>query len=70
VRHPMYSGIVIFVVGTALLFGSWYGVLSGLILVVVIAWRAVLEEHTLEKEMTGYADYMKQVKYRLIPYIW
>ncbi len=70
VRHPMYSGIVIFVVGTALLLGSWYGVLSGLILVVVIAGRAVLEERTLKNEMPGYADYMKQVKYRLIPYIW
>lgn len=70
VRHPMYSAIVIFVVGTALLLGSWYGLLSGLILVVILAWRAVLEERTLRKELPGYAAYMAQVKYRLIPYVW
>jgi protein-S-isoprenylcysteine O-methyltransferase Ste14 len=70
VRHPMYSAIAIFVVGTALLLGSWYGLVFGLFLVVVLAWRAVLEERTLRRELPGYIDYMKQVKYRLIPYIW
>jgi protein-S-isoprenylcysteine O-methyltransferase Ste14 len=69
-RHPMYSAIVIFVVGTPLLLGSWYGVLFGMILVAVIARRAVLEERTLRKELLGYAAYMSQVKYRLIPYVW
>jgi protein-S-isoprenylcysteine O-methyltransferase Ste14 len=70
VRHPMYSGIVIFAIGTPLLLGSWYGVLWGLIFVVILARRAVLEERTLREELPGYADYMAQVKYRLIPYIW
>jgi protein-S-isoprenylcysteine O-methyltransferase Ste14 len=70
VRHPMYSAIVIFGMGTPLLLGSWYGVLFGLILVAVIAWRAVLEERTLRQELPGYAAYMAQVKYRLIPYVW
>jgi len=70
VRHPMYSGIVIFVAGTPLLLGSWYGLLFGLILVVVIARRAVLEERTLEKELPGYSGYVAEVKYRLIPYVW
>jgi protein-S-isoprenylcysteine O-methyltransferase Ste14 len=70
VRHPMYSGIVIFAIGTPLLLGSWYGVLGGLIFVAILARRAVLEERTLREELPGYADYMAQVKYRLIPYIW
>jgi protein-S-isoprenylcysteine O-methyltransferase Ste14 len=69
-RHPMYAAILVFVIGTSLLLGSWYGILLGLVLLAMLARRAVLEERTLLKELRGYAAYMAQVKYRLIPYIW
>lgn len=49
VRHPMYAAFILFVLGTSLLLGSWYGVLAGLIQVVIIARRAVLEERMLRK---------------------
>src|SRR5215207_667211 len=64
VRHPMYAAIVIFIAGTALLLGSWYGLVLGLILVVMLVRRAVLEERTLRAELPDYAAYMAQVKYR------
>ena len=70
VRHPMYAAILVFIVGTSLLLGSWYGVLFGLIFMVMLARRAVLEERTLRQALPGYAAYMAQVKYRLIPYVW
>jgi len=70
VRHPMYAAALLFLLGTALLLGSWYGLLLGLILVGMIAGRAVLEERTLQEELQGYDTYMAQVKYRLIPHIW
>jgi protein-S-isoprenylcysteine O-methyltransferase Ste14 len=70
VRHPMYAAILVFIVGTSLLLGSWYGVLFGLIFMVMLARRAVLEERTLREALPGYAAYMAQVKYRLIPYVW
>ncbi len=70
VRHPMYSGFVLFVLRTALMLGSWYGLIFGLILVGMAAWRAVMEECTLRKELRGYDIYMAQVRYRLIPYIY
>jgi protein-S-isoprenylcysteine O-methyltransferase Ste14 len=70
VRHPMYSAFIPFMVGTPLLLGSWYGVLLGLGFMIVLARRAVLEESTLREELQGYADYMTQVKYRILPYIW
>ena len=70
VRHPMYSAILVFTMGTSLLLGSWYGVLSGLVLMILLARRTLLEERTLRAELAGYAAYMGQVKYRLIPYIW
>ncbi|MEO7909344.1 MAG: isoprenylcysteine carboxylmethyltransferase family protein [Roseiflexaceae bacterium] len=70
VRHPMYAAILIFVVGTSLVLGSGYGVLFGLVLVGMVARWAVLEERTLRQELRGYAAYMAQVHYRIIPYVW
>jgi protein-S-isoprenylcysteine O-methyltransferase Ste14 len=69
VRHPMYAGVIPFVVGTAFLLGSWYG-LVGLILVAGIAFRALQEERVLRAELPGYDAYMARVKYRLIPHVW
>jgi len=70
VRHPMYAAFLLFMIGTPLLLGSWYGVLFGLAFMIALARRAILEESTLQKELRGYSDYMTQVKYRLIPYVW
>jgi protein-S-isoprenylcysteine O-methyltransferase Ste14 len=70
VRHPMYAAAIVFLVGTTLLLGSWYGMILGLIIVVAIAFRAIQEERTLRAELPGYDAYMAQVNYRLIPYVW
>jgi protein-S-isoprenylcysteine O-methyltransferase Ste14 len=70
VRHPMYAAFVIVDIGTPLLLGSWYGVLLGVIFIIMVARRAVLEERALEQELDGYSAYMQQVKYRFIPFIW
>ena len=53
VRHPMYAGFVLFPLGTALLLGSWYGVLGALLLIGMVARRAVLEERVLREELEG-----------------
>jgi protein-S-isoprenylcysteine O-methyltransferase Ste14 len=70
VRHPMYAAMLAFMVGTSLLLGSGYGLLLGLLFIAVLARRAVLEERALREQLHGYAAYMAQVRYRLIPYIW
>ena len=70
VRHPMYAGIIVFMAGMCFLLGSWYGLLFGVVFTVILARRAVLEERTLRDKLPGYASYMAQVKYRLIPYVW
>jgi protein-S-isoprenylcysteine O-methyltransferase Ste14 len=69
-RHPMYAGFLLFMVGTPLFLGSWYGALLGLAFMMLLARRAVLEERTLQAALPGYADYMEKVKYRLVPYVW
>lgn len=70
VRHPMYTGFLLYMVGTPLFLGSLYGVLLGLVFMLTLARRAILEEQTLRDELRGYTAYMANVKYRLIPYIW
>ncbi|MEN6438956.1 MAG: isoprenylcysteine carboxylmethyltransferase family protein [Syntrophobacter sp.] len=70
VRHPMYTGACLFFLGTALLLGSWYGVLCTPVFVGFFAFRAVREEQVLREELEGYGDYMARVKYRFVPCIW
>ena len=54
VRHPMYTGMLLFFLGSALLLGSWIGVLLGLLLEGTLAERAVREERVLQKGLKGY----------------
>ncbi len=70
VRHPMYATTIVLVAGTTLLLGSWYGLLPGAVLIGAVAVRAVQEERTLQAELAAYDEYMKRVRYRLIPYVW
>lgn len=70
VRHPMYAAFALLVAGTPLLLGSWYGLAISLVLVIIVARRAVLEERTLRAELPGYTEYAARVRYRLIPFVW
>ena len=70
VRHPLYAGFVPFAIGTALMLGSGYGLPGALVLIGIVARRAVLEERVLRDELEGYCAYMERVKYRLIPHLW
>ena len=70
VRHPMYTGGILFFLGTSLLLGSWSGVLCALAFTGLFAIRAILEERVLRKELEGYDAYMARVKYRFFPRIW
>jgi protein-S-isoprenylcysteine O-methyltransferase Ste14 len=70
VRHPMYSGTVLFFVGAALLLGSWWGVAMSPLFAVLFAVRIGIEERVLVAGLPGYAGYTAQVRYRLIPGLW
>jgi protein-S-isoprenylcysteine O-methyltransferase Ste14 len=70
VRHPMYTGAVCLFVGTPLLLGSWIGLAMAVLLVMLLAVRAVLEEKTLADELEGYRDYAQRVRYRFVPLVW
>ena len=70
VRHPMYAALLPFGAGASLLVGSWFGLLGGLPLMALVAWRAILEERSLSNELAGYKEYMERVRHRLIPGVW
>lgn len=66
----MYAGAILFFAGTALLLGSWWGLASVLVFVVLLAIRTFIEEDTLRTGLRGYDDYAAHVRYRLIPMVW
>jgi protein-S-isoprenylcysteine O-methyltransferase Ste14 len=70
VRHPMYVGTIVMVIGIALGLGSWWALLFLVIQMFVLPIRILDEEKTLEAELGGYQDYELKVRYRLVPYLW
>lgn len=70
VRHPMYSSVLIFFPATALLLGSWWGLLISLVFMTLLVVRTALEDRMLKRGLEGYTEYTRIVKYRLIPHVW
>jgi protein-S-isoprenylcysteine O-methyltransferase Ste14 len=70
VRHPMYSGALIMLLGTPLALGSWWGLLMFIPMAFIIAWRAGEEERFLLNGLSGYKEYCQTVRYRLVPFAW
>ena len=70
VRHPMYSATVLLFLSMPLVLGSVYSFVIFLAYPFIIAKRIKGEEEFLEKELLGYKEYKKKVKYRLLPFIW
>jgi protein-S-isoprenylcysteine O-methyltransferase Ste14 len=70
VRHPMYTGNVIMMVGIPLALGSYWGLLFLIPGLIVLAVRIRDEEKLLQEELDGYLEYTQKVRYRLVPCMW
>jgi protein-S-isoprenylcysteine O-methyltransferase Ste14 len=70
VRHPMYSGALVMLLGAPLALGAWWGLAAWPCMVAVIVVRLVDEERQLVAGLAGYADYRARVRYRLMPLVW
>ncbi|HEY3421499.1 MAG TPA: isoprenylcysteine carboxylmethyltransferase family protein [Methanomassiliicoccales archaeon] len=70
VRHPMYLGAIMMLTGTPLLLGSEFGLFIGIVVTILLMGRIIGEEKMLGKELEGYSEYTKKVRYRLFPGIW
>ena len=70
VRHPMYAGALIMIVGMPLALDSYWGLVTLLPGVAALALRIDDEEKMLRDELAGYNEYTRQVHYRLVPGVW
>ena len=70
VRHPMYVGALVMLVGVPLALGSYWGLLFVIVFVPVLALQILDEEAMLLRELDGYAEYTRSVRYRLVPGVW
>ena len=70
VRHPMYAVTILLFMMIPLVLGSWYALIAFAFYPAIIIVRLKDEEELLTKELPGYTDYKKKVKYRILPFIW
>lgn len=70
VRHPMYSATIIMFLSVPIVLGSIISFAIFLAYPAILVKRIRNEEAVLAKELDGYAEYQKKVKYRLIPFVW
>lgn len=70
VRHPGYAAIIPMYLTMPLILGSLWAMIPALLTIILLIIRTYLEDCTLQKELEGYSDYAKKVKYRLLPKIW
>ena len=70
VRHPMYIGIIIAMLCFPFALGSYYALIPAVIIVVLFVIRTVLEDRTLQEELSGYKEYTETVRFRLLPGVW
>jgi protein-S-isoprenylcysteine O-methyltransferase Ste14 len=69
-RHPGYVGAILLVTSISLVLGSLWALIPAGVVAVLLIIRTCLEDITLQRELTGYADYARRVRFRLVPGIW
>jgi protein-S-isoprenylcysteine O-methyltransferase Ste14 len=70
IRHPMYAGALLLLIGTPIAVGCWWGLVAVAALAAVIVWRLIDEESVLLDRLPGYTEYRRRVKHRLVPGVW
>jgi protein-S-isoprenylcysteine O-methyltransferase Ste14 len=70
VRHPLYAGALLWMIGTPLLLGSQWGLIGSALMILLVAVRAVGEEKVLSEGLAGYDAYTRKVRFRLLPGVW
>jgi protein-S-isoprenylcysteine O-methyltransferase Ste14 len=70
IRHPLYAGVILVLVGAALWLGSYAAVVASSVPVILLVIRIRVEETVLLRDLDGYASYAQRVTHRLVPGIW
>jgi protein-S-isoprenylcysteine O-methyltransferase Ste14 len=70
IRHPMYLGVMLAILGMPLALGSWWALIPAVLIAGLFAYRAYREDRMLRDGLPGYAEYAEAVKSGLLPGIW
>jgi len=70
VRHPFYTGFILFCLGMALWLQSYAALIAGLLPITALIGRIYAEEKILQETLPGYREYMSRTRYRIIPFVW
>jgi len=70
VRHPMYASALLYLFGTPLALGSYWGLIPLAVTAPFLVWRLLDEERLLARGLPGYPEYQSRVRYRLLPHVW
>jgi len=70
VRHPMYASGALYLFGTPLALGSYWGLIPITAMMPFLIWRLIDEERFLASDLPGYSEYRQRVRYRLVPFLW
>jgi protein-S-isoprenylcysteine O-methyltransferase Ste14 len=70
VRHPMYASASLYLLGTPLALGSYWGLVPIAVMMPFLIWRLFDEERFLARNLPGYTDYQQRVRHRLVPFVW
>tara|TARA_B100001013_G_C24545631_1_gene416500 strand:+ start:74 stop:757 length:684 start_codon:yes stop_codon:yes gene_type:complete len=70
VRHPFYTGFILFCLGMALWLQSYAALIAGLLPITALIGRIYAEEKILQETLPGYREYMSRTSYRIIPFVW
>ncbi|MGE5264707.1 MAG: methyltransferase family protein, partial [Acidobacteriota bacterium] len=70
IRHPGYLGAIAFEMAVSFLLASWWSFIPSGLGAILLVLRTALEDRTLQADLSGYADYARRVRYRLLPGVW
>jgi protein-S-isoprenylcysteine O-methyltransferase Ste14 len=70
VRHPMYSGSYLYLIGTPVALGSRWGLFVIALMIPAFLWRLLDEEKFLKNNLSGYTEYCEKVRFRIVPLVW
>jgi protein-S-isoprenylcysteine O-methyltransferase Ste14 len=70
VRHPMYLSSFLMYLATPLALGSYWAMISALLIIPILAFRTINEEKVLTSQLQGYQEYKRKIRYRVIPGMW
>jgi protein-S-isoprenylcysteine O-methyltransferase Ste14 len=70
IRHPGYLGMIIYLLSTPIILGSFWALIPAIVTVILFIIRTSFEDDTLKNKLEGYKEYAERVKYRLISGVW